>query len=291
MGNHIPEEFPEYFNIEPWYKLFQDVNEAPVSSPRGFKTKECLSYKFELLDPLNQRWCLFGERKLNIGYTCLEFLWYLRADNSDISIGDHAKIWRELAAKGVLQSNYGEYIFKQGQLQRVMQELTNDPDSRRASIMILQPGHFNDQTADIPCTLGLTFQIRNMRLNMHTHMRSSDIVFGMGIDIPCFTWTQELLCNLLKRKFPTLKMGTYYHTSDSMHVYERHFEMVNKVVTSDPLVLNAIHEPKISGSREAEFIINNADILSYERDKIPPGYHWALWLNDQAQSEIERKQK
>ncbi len=273
----------------PWYKLFNDVSSAPTSAPRGLKTRERLSYHLEFPRPQEQRWCNFKSRKLNVGYACYEFLWYLRGDNADTSITERATIWRELAAQGVLQSNYGQYIFEEGQLERVMNELANDPDSRRASIMILRPDHFHTKSADIPCTLGMTFQIRNMKLHMHVHMRSSDIVFGMGNDVPCFTWTQELLCNLLKRKWPTLQMGSYYHTSDSMHVYARHFKMVDTVVKYSESEFDIeIYEPKISGSKEAEWVINNPAIVSFDYDLIPSGYKWARWMNKMA-NEVEKE--
>lgn len=269
-------------NNDPWYDLLRDVYlDGDDFRPRGLATKERVGYSWFLSYPLKHRWCNFPERKLSISYACFEFLWYLRGDNADPSIAERATIWRDLLAKGVLQSNYGQYLFRDGQVQRIVEELARDPDSRRATIVILRPDHFHTESADIPCTLGLTFQIRHMRLHLHVHMRSSDAIFGMGNDVPCFTWTQELVCNLLRRRFPTLKMGFYFHHSDSMHIYERHYDLVNAIITNQSQ-RSEVAEPRINGSREAEWIINNPNILSYERDKIPPGFAWALWLNAQA---------
>ncbi len=272
--------------VDPWKSLFSSLQNAPTASPRGMMTKEIMPYLFLSENPRADRWCTFAPRRLNVPYACLEFLWYLKADPDDLSITEYAKIWRELAAEGILQSNYGVYIFGAGQLQRCVDELSANPESRRAAIMILRPYHFDRGSNDIPCTLALTFFIREMKLHMHVHMRSSDAVFGMGNDVPCFTWTQELMLNLLKKRFPTLNMGRYCHMSDSMHVYERHFMMVNDICET-PHDRSPVGEPRICGSKEAQWVIDNADLMWSTPELIPEGYRWATWLAQQAKTLID----
>lgn len=275
---------------DPWKNLFRALHHAEEVWPRGSRTKELMPYNIRMPFPREQRWCSFPSRKLNVGYAAFEFLWYLRADPLDTSIAERARIWRDLMARGILQSNYGVYMFREGQFMRAREQLIQDRYSRQATIMILRPEHFKAKTPDIPCTLGISFYIRTQKssmagdfdkLHMHVNMRSSDAVFGLGNDIPCFTWTQELMMASLRNHFPTLGMGTYCHNSHSLHAYERHFDMVEKIGHGEE-DREPVDEPKISGPEEALWVLKNPDDISYHKDRIPEEFKWAHWMHDQA---------
>jgi len=38
------------------------------------------------------------------------------------------------------------------------------------------------------------------------------------------------MLNDLKKVYPELELGPYVHQADSLHLYEQHFEMANKIV-------------------------------------------------------------
>lgn len=268
----------ENVTTDPWRKLLSDVYNAPETSPRGMRTKELCPYTMVLENPLASMWCRFPSRKLNINYAAFEFLWYLRGNPLDLSITERAGIWKDIAKKGPIQSNYGVYLFGQGQVHRVVTELTRDKDSRRAVICILQPEHFANNAADIPCTLNMTFQIRENELNCYVTMRSSDIIFGMGNDVPCFVWTMHLVYWCLKEFYPDLKMGSYYHTSYSMHLYERHFEMVSTILDDHEVVSSPVN-PQIASPQEAYYAIDRATVITQNYDKIPDEYKWCKWMH------------
>ena len=59
-------------------------------------------------------------------------------------------------------------------------------------------------------------------------MRSSDLVFGLSYDVPAFTIMQELMAIELG-----VELGEYIHVSNSLHVYERHFGMLEKMVEEE----------------------------------------------------------
>ena len=58
-------------------------------------------------------------------------------------------------------------------------------------------------------------------------MRSSDIILGIAYDVPAFTTMQEILANELG-----VELGEYVHTSNSLHCYERDFEMLDAIANS-----------------------------------------------------------
>jgi thymidylate synthase len=266
-----------------WNRLFVNLLvHGHETSPRGEPTKELLGYTCHFDNPATDVYHLHPARKLNLSYTCFEWLWYLRGMNSDLSITERASIWKYLSERGVLQSNYGQYIFREGQLDRCQWELTNDPNSRRAVIMILRPNHFGVQSADTPCTLGISFLIRDKKLVMHVMMRSNDAVFGLGNDAPNFAWTQRLLLDRLRTsdQFADLELGPYVHTASSMHVYKRHWLLAKQLMAVKPHTTNPEPAPQ---DGEMDYLAALGELIDLRRLdrlllKIPESYHWARWL-------------
>ena len=126
---------------------------------------------------------------MNLDNVKREALWYLKGDPHDTSICEHARMWKRLINfDGTINSNYGQYIFGNQQQFNVAQSmLLIDPNSRRASIVILDRCHLADKyTKDYPCTYSINFRIRDNKLNMTVRMRSQDAVFGMTNDAPNF---------------------------------------------------------------------------------------------------------
>ena len=225
-------------NLAHFYDILSRVyTEGVESSPRGQRTRELLNFHYTL--PPRVRFCSFAARGLKMDYVKQEFLWYLRGDARDISIRKIAKMWDGLIQRdGTINSNYGQYIFAHDEggisnFGRAAGTLIEDPDSRRAVIMILGNHHLNQpESKDYPCTAYLNFHIRQGKLIMHVRMRSQDAIFGMGNDAPTFSFTHELMWSVLRDHYPGLQLGEYHHTSDSMHIYERHFDMVESIIRS-----------------------------------------------------------
>lgn len=241
-------------------------------APRGQQVIELENYTYEL--PARVRFCNFESRKLNLDYIKREFLWYLRGNKFDQEILKHAKMWSSLVNyDGSINSNYGQYIFarkagqRASQFDYVIKALTDDMDSRRASMMILNRDHLLSSTKDYPCTYSLNFRIRANRLNMSVHMRSQDAVFGMGNDAPCFSFIHEMVYASMKDVYPDLEMGDYHHICDSFHVYERHFEVMEKIADGDKYV--PISCPTIQSGSEAKFL-KTLIHLTYGKPELAP---------------------
>ena len=257
-------------------KKFRDIYKQIASkgsfrSPRQLDIIEVENFSCTLWP--YERFASFKSRKLSIDYIKKEFLWYLRGDKYDLSICEHAKIWNDIKNEdGSINSNYGQYIFGElNQFNNVVKTLLDDGDSRRAVITILNSGHLFSDTKDVPCTAYINFRIRDNYLNMSVHMRSQDAVFGFGNDIPTFSFIHEMLFHILKQSFTNLQMGSYYHSADSMHVYERHFKLLDNIVNGDEYI--EIDCPRMSGAEEVAFLIKG------DFKNIPENYKFAIWLN------------
>lgn len=227
-------------SYDAFYQVYHDLKtRGELVSPRGQKVLEIQNYNYVL--PPYVRFASFEARKLKLDYIKKEFLWYLKGDRYDLSIQEQASMWKTLVNKdGGINSNYGQYIFfpidGPNQFDKVVQLLSEDKDSRRASIVILNRDHVLSDTNDLPCTYAMNFRIRNNKLNMTVRMRSQDMVFGMGNDAPTFSFTHEMVYVSLQQVYPDLELGEYYHSVDSAHIYERHFEMLDQILESKSVI-------------------------------------------------------
>lgn len=216
-------------SVGEWAHLYHLINYGTLVSPRGEDTKEVRYLQTHIVQPFDWH----RERNLNLDYIRQEFQWYLGGDPSDLRICRHAKIWRGCVNRDqTLSSNYGYYWFTRGGIAKAVQLLKNDEFSRRAVCSVYnQFEHSKPGVKDIPCTTTVGFMIRNKKLHMGVHMRSNDLVFGLGNDAPCFHWIHRIVYWLLHDKYRDLKMGDYAHRVDSLHVYERHFDMARVIGT------------------------------------------------------------
>ncbi len=116
----------------------------------------------------------------------------------------------------------------------VVEELLQDRDTRRASLTINQSHHKGQNNADYPCTQYIHFFIRDNRLHLGVHMRSNDAVFGFCNDVFTFCMYQQMMLNELNARIEDgkgkIELGHYFHSAGSFHVYETHFNMMDKIL-------------------------------------------------------------
>lgn len=204
------------------------------TAPRGQNVRESLGVQFRIEDP-RDRLLYVPARNFPLTYVVAESLWYLLGENKTEWIANYSGFWNNISDDGkTANSAYGARIFREHpavadgrfkQWDYVKEELKRDPDSRRAVILIRTPQDSIDAKLDVPCTLSLQFFIRRGRLDMLVTMRSSDLILGITNDVPAFCLFQELMA--LELGVP---IGTYIHTSNSLHIYERHYKMCDEIL-------------------------------------------------------------
>lgn len=248
-----------------FYTIFELVytNGAEVR-PRGKLVKELLNFDYNF--PLSCRFMNFKHRNLNLDYIRAELRWYLRGNQYDQSIMDHAKLWKGLAQPdGAILSNYGHYLFQQRGLLSAYTELLQDHDSRRAVVPILRLEHCLIGNPDVPCTLYIGFIIRKGRLICNVRMRSQDVIWGLGNDLPFFSVVHEIMYRCLMLAGLDLELGHLNLRVDSLHLYERHFELIAAIL-EDP-EFKAIMIPPIGGSEAGSLLYGelNDDTCAFSR--------------------------
>jgi len=209
-----------------------------VTQPRDMKINEMCDVALEIGDPLS---CLYTnpERSSQFKYIAAELLWYFMGRSDVEYISKFAKFWESIQNEdGTVNSSYGNLLFTNKnehgltQYQWALESLIKDKDSRQAILHFNLPIHQRHGNKDFVCTVYGIFQIRNNRLNFTVHMRSNDVILGLPTDVAFFATLQSQMLKHLRQHggYSELSMGTYTHIANSFHLYERHFDLVKRMI-------------------------------------------------------------
>jgi thymidylate synthase len=210
--------YPQVF-LDVLDEIMEDGQEV---SPRGQLTKELLGVTVDV-DCMESLYAS-PKRNLNFAFMFVENLWYLSGRNSLFLLKAYNKNYENFADQGILQGAYGPQILEQ--IRYVVNTLTEDKDSRQAVISLWRPNPLSAK--DKPCTLSFHFMIRDNKLNLHVTMRSNDAIWGQNYDIPSFSLINIVVAGILQ-----LEPGKLYLTANSLHVYEKHFELAKELISED----------------------------------------------------------
>lgn len=187
---------------------------------RGHAAQEILNVTFTITDPV-ARAPFLAARRANIVFSHAEALWHLSARDDLAMIAHYAPRLRRFSADGQRMTGtaYGPRVFGPGpdgasQFDRVLALLRADPDTKRAVLIIMQPGELADPgNPDVACATALHLMLRGGALQMTAYMRANDALIGLPCDVFCFTFILEHAACLLG-----VPVGNYTHHADSMHV-------------------------------------------------------------------------
>jgi hypothetical protein len=120
------------------------------------------------------------------------------------------------------------------------------------------PEHQYVGNKDFVCTMYVNVHIRNNKLYLKLNIRSNDAIWGTPTDAAFFCSLQMQMLSHLRVKYPDLQLGTYTHSADSYHIYDRHYDIVKKMLTNPfvPIKLAPIKSDLIdfTGSPTAELL-------------------------------------
>lgn len=224
-------------------------------------TKELRNITLILTNPYS-RMVWLADRKPNYTFAMQFFLWLLNArdDLAPLLALNKNAIRYANPGTGKLSTAYGPRIVSQ--LDGVIKELQERPDTRRAVISILKPEDNdmlvpksqNQTNEEYPCTDHFVFSLRQEGpfhyLDMCTVMRSNNMVDTVIYDVFAFTMLQEYVLRRLNSKGNYCEMGTYTHFVHSAHIYNRDSEKVLAMLNSED---DHIHLPLVfTGESKSE---------------------------------------
>lgn len=194
-----------------------------VTDKTGVKTVEVLNASFIADDP-----AIFGT--VNEDYVQRELAWYKSMSLNVYDIPPPVPaIWKAVATpNGWINSNYGWCIYSHengNQYINVVSQLKANPDSRRATMIYNRPSmhveYNRDGMSDFMCTNTVQYVIRDGAVHALVYMRSNDAVFGYKND---YAWQKHVLDEVAADL--NIPAGNIYWNVASLHVYERHFDLM-----------------------------------------------------------------
>ena len=201
--------------------LYQDIMQEGVDFA-GTKAK--FNQSFTIEDPLDKV-IKTPERKFNQDYAEYEWNWYREGNRDAKEIAERAKIWKQMMIPGTtdVNSNYGYFWNYNQQLNKVINDLKLNKETRRAIVVHYLVQEMDQYKYDTPCNDVLNFYIKDDQLHLTVFARSIDLVFGFCNDQYTFAKLMEYVSK--KINYPVGKMHWFI---TNLHIYPRHFEMFNK---------------------------------------------------------------
>ena len=201
--------------------LYQDIMQDGVDFA-GTKAK--FNQSFTIEDPL-EKVIKTPQRKFNQDYAEYEWNWYREGNRDAKEIAERAKIWKQMMIPGTtdVNSNYGYFWNYNQQLNKVINDLKLNKETRRAIVVHYLVQEMDQYKYDTPCNDVLNFYIKDDQLHLTVFARSIDLVFGFCNDQYTFAKLMEYVSK--KINYPVGKMHWFI---TNLHIYPRHFEMFNK---------------------------------------------------------------
>ena len=117
------------------------------------------------------------------------------------------------------------------QLKQVLEDLRQNPDSRRHIVSAWNPGYI-DQMALPPCHAFFQFYVAEGKLSCQLYQRSADIFLGVPFNIASYA----LLVHFMARDLG-LGVGDFVHTLGDAHIYSNHIDQVKLQISREPRTL------------------------------------------------------
>lgn len=127
------------------------------------------------------------------------------------------EVWEQFLDKdGHFDYTYGERMW--GQIDKIIGELEDNPDSRQLYLSIWNPKDILNAGGKerIPCSLGYLFQARQGELHMTYMMRSSDIATHFQNDVYLAYKLQKYVAAMVG-----IDVGRFTHYIGSLHIFRK----------------------------------------------------------------------
>jgi thymidylate synthase len=196
----------------------------------GTGTKSVFGWQMRF--DLNKGFPLLTTKKLHLKSIIHELLWFIRGDTNISYLKDNnVSIWDEWADEnGDLGPVYGKQWRswstpdgkKIDQLNQVITEIKNNPNSRRMIVSAWNPSDVGSMALP-PCHCLFQFYVADNKLSCQLYQRSADIFLGVPFNIASYAILTYMIANVCD-----LSVGDFVHTLGDAHLYKNHFEQAKR---------------------------------------------------------------
>lgn len=210
---------------------------------------------------------LLTTKKLHVKSIIHELLWFLRGETNVRYLKENGvSIWDEWAdSNGELGPIYG-YQWRSwptpdgrhvDQIQHVVQQIRQNPDSRRLLVSAWNVGEI-DKMALPPCHVMFQFYVAEGKLSCQLYQRSADIFLGVPFNLASYA-----LLTLMVAQVTGLKPGEFVHTLGDTHLYLNHLEQAQLQLTREPRALPQLRLNPERTSIDA-FVYDDFELMNYD---------------------------
>lgn len=229
-------------------------------TPKGDRTGTgTLSwFGYQMRYDLDKGFPLVTTKKCHLRSIIHELLWFLKGDTNTRYLNENGvTIWDEWADEaGDLGPVYGKqwrsWATPGGetidQIQKVIETIQRDPDSRRLIVSAWNPADL-DKMALAPCHCLFQFYVVDRRLSCQLYQRSADVFLGVPFNIASYA-----LLTMMIAQVTGLKLGEFVHTLGDSHLYSNHVEQAKLQLEREPFPLpSMILNPDIRSINDFRF--------------------------------------
>lgn len=176
-----------------------------------------------------------------------ELLWFLEGSNNYKRLNElGSKIWDANAEadywkpKAKFEGDVGRVYGVQwrswlkpdgstiDQIQNVINDIKNNPTSRRHLVTAWNPGEI-DQMALPPCHILFQFYVSMGKLSLQLYQRSADMFLGVPFNIASYSLLLYMVAQVTN-----LQPGEFIHTIGDAHIYENHTKQIEEQLSRKP---------------------------------------------------------
>lgn len=234
------------------------------SDRTGTGTKSVFGH--QLRYDLSQGFPLITTKRVHLKSVIYELLWFLRGESNVRWLQERGvTIWDEWADEnGELGPVYGvqwrSWPTPDGesidQLSRVLDQLRNNPDSRRIIVSAWNVAQL-DEMALAPCHAFFQFYVADGKLSLQLYQRSADLFLGVPFNIASYA----LLVHMVAQQ-TDLEVGELVWTGGDCHIYDNHTEQVALQLSREPYPFPTLELRKADSLFDYEF--EDIEVVGYQ---------------------------
>jgi len=259
-----------FYVMKQYHDFLRHILENGTTKEDRTGTGTISVFGYQMRFNLNDGFPLVTTKKLHLKSIIHELLWFIAGDsNIEYLCKNGVNIWndwpyqkykssadfagesmKEFAAKitadtdfakkyGELGPVYGkqwrhwkdEYGNEIDQISNLIQQIKNNPDSRRLIVNAWNVAEIEQMTLP-PCHSLFQFYVIDKKLSCQLYQRSADAFLGVPFNIASYA-----LFTMMIAQVCDLELGDFVHTFGDAHIYSNHIEQVKLQLSRTPYTL------------------------------------------------------
>ena len=223
--------------MKQYHQLMQHVLDHGTHKEDRTGTGTTSVFGYQMRFNLADGFPMLTTKKLHLKSILHELIWFLKGDTNIQYLKENGvSIWNEWADE---QGNLGPVYGSQwrswpapdgqsiDQISQVIQQIKNNPDSRRLIVSAWNVGVI-PQMALPPCHAFFQFYVADGKLSCQLYQRSADIFLGVPFNIASYALLTHMVAQVCN-----LQVGEFIHTLGDAHLYTNHLEQAKLQLTRD----------------------------------------------------------